>query len=325
MVAASAGASEMNHLVRTGAIALTLLAAPAAAQENSGDYRPVQRLLDLSGLASLGGDRFLAVHDAKFPGEPDRVRASLLRLPESLDGIQWKPLRLRFPAEPSSDLESAARIPGTDHVLLIESGDDAGAFHRLFLGTVRGDTVEISDTADWSGFAEVFNVEASAVAQTGGGYLFVWAERSSGAQSTQIRWTTLGLDPLAFSPEVSGVEFALPGDLVDAAGKPLYTRPVVALDVGPDGAVYSVAAFDPEGAVKDPDNGPFRSAAFSIGRIDGDGLTLHEGPALLAAMDGLKAESIAILHADGQAALFIGTDDENYGGTLRRLPLAAPP
>lgn len=314
----------MRRMLPTGSLALALIAATAAAQDADG-YRPVQQLLDLSGLASLGGDRFLAVHDAKFPDERDRVRASLLKLPASLDGILWKPLAPRFPAEPSSDLESAARIPGTDHVLLVESGDDAGALQRIFLATVRDDTVEISGTADWSAFAETYNVEGTAVARVDGGYLFVWAERSSGAQSTQIRWTALGLEPLAFSAEVSGVAFELPADLVDAAGDPLYTRPVVALDIGPDGAVYSVAAFDPEGTVPNPDNGPFRSAAFRIGRIDGNGLSLHERPELLATMDGLKAESIAIVHADGQPALFIGTDDENYGGTLRRIPLPAAP
>jgi hypothetical protein len=91
-------------------------------------YRPVQQLLDLSGLAWLGGDRFLAVHDAKYPDEPDRVRTSTLTLPSSLDGVLWKPLQPRFPTAPSSDLESAARIPGTDQVLPVESGDDAGEF-----------------------------------------------------------------------------------------------------------------------------------------------------------------------------------------------------
>ncbi|HYN47229.1 MAG TPA: hypothetical protein VER83_00095, partial [Candidatus Nanopelagicales bacterium] len=42
-------------------------------------------LPDLSGLAWIEGDRFLAVHDAKYPDEADRPRVSLLRLPTGLD------------------------------------------------------------------------------------------------------------------------------------------------------------------------------------------------------------------------------------------------
>jgi hypothetical protein len=49
--------------------------------------QPVQRLLDLSGLAWLGGDTFLTVHDAKYPDEGTRVRVSLLVLPNSLECI----------------------------------------------------------------------------------------------------------------------------------------------------------------------------------------------------------------------------------------------
>jgi hypothetical protein len=87
-----------------------------------GGFRPVQKLLDLSGLAWLDGDTFLAVHDAKNPDENTRVRVSLLVLPRSLEGLLWRPLRPHFPGGQSSDLESAARIPGTDKVLLVESG-----------------------------------------------------------------------------------------------------------------------------------------------------------------------------------------------------------
>jgi hypothetical protein len=165
------------------------LAGPAHGAEfqpHRGGFRPVQRLLDLSGLAWVGGDTFLAVHDAKNPDELHRVRVSLLMLPQSLEGLLWKPLRLRFPGGASSDLESAARIPGTDHVLLAESGDDAGAFQRIFLAEVVGTRVAVTDVIEWSWFTDVFNVEATAVAETETGYLFIWAERASGEQSTEI-------------------------------------------------------------------------------------------------------------------------------------------
>jgi hypothetical protein len=289
-------------------------------QPHRGGFRPVQRLLDLSGLAWVGGDTFLAVHDAKNPDELHRVRVSLLMLPQSLEGLLWKPLRLRFPGGASSDLESAARIPRTDHVLLGESGDDASLFRRIFLAEVVGNRVSVTDAIEWSWFTDVFNVEATAVAETETGYLFIWAERASGEQSTEIRWAELTLDPFAIGPDLSSATFELPDDLVDADGNPLYSRPVVGMEVDRAGRIYIVAAFDPEGTVENPDDGPFRGAVFEIGRVAGGTVELHREPTLLHTVDGFKLESLASRDVDGGIELVVGTDDENYGGTLRPLP-----
>ena len=92
------------------------------------DSRTIQHVKsfpDLSGLAWVEGDTFLAVHDAKNPEELDRPRVNLLKLPQSLDGIAWTTLSLSWPGPlgPSGDLESIARIPGTDSFLLVESGE----------------------------------------------------------------------------------------------------------------------------------------------------------------------------------------------------------
>lgn len=285
-----------------------------------GGFRPVQRLLDLSGLAWVGGDTFLVVHDAKNPDELRRVRVSLLMLPQSLEGLLWKPLRLRFPGGLSSDFESAARVPGTDQVLLVESGDDAGVFQRIFLAEVVGNFVHVIDVVEWSSFTDVFNVEATAVAQTSSGHLFIWAERASGEQSTEVKWSQLILDPFMIGPELGSATFELPDDLVGADGHPLYTRPVVGIDVDEAGRVYSLAAFDPEGAVEDPDNGPFRGAVFEIGHVTGGMIELDPEPTLVGTLDGFKPESVAARTIDDTLELFVGTDDENYGGTLRPLP-----
>jgi hypothetical protein len=48
------------------------------------------QLLDLSGLAWIGGDRFLSVSDAKNPREDDLNRVGLLTLPDSLDGLGYE-------------------------------------------------------------------------------------------------------------------------------------------------------------------------------------------------------------------------------------------
>jgi hypothetical protein len=92
------------------------------------------------------------------------------------------------------------------------------------------------------------------------------------------------------------------------------------VEVDEAGVIYVVAAFDPEGTVEDPDDGPFRGAAFEIGRVVGGTVELHPEPTLLATVDGFKLESIASRDVDGGIELFVGTDDENYGGTLRPLP-----
>jgi hypothetical protein len=285
-----------------------LLSLTVAAEAGPG-FRRVQRLLDLSGLAWMGGDIFLAVHDAKFPDERSRVRVSLLKLPSSLKGILWKPLRPRFPGGKSNDLESASRIPGTQMVLLVESADDASDFERIFLAERIRNRVKVLGALDWGSFTNVFNVEGTAVAETDDGYVFLWAERAHGDPNTVIKWTDLTLQPFAIgsSGVISSVPFPLPDDV--------YTRALVAMDVDDTGQIYIATAFDP-----DSDNGPYRSAVFKIGQVLDGEVVLDPEPALQATMDGLKVEAVAVRSHEGETELFIGTDDENYGGTLRLLP-----
>lgn len=308
----------MQCIIRSLCILALFLPVGAARAGSSADgYVSVQKLLDLSGLAWLGGDRFLAVHDAKNPDEPDRVRVSFLKSPQSLEGVQWKPLEVAFPGGASSDLESAAAVPGTSQVLLVESGDDAGRYQRIFLADTSETGVSIAGVVEWGAFNQVYNVEATAVVQGAGGYRFLWAERSSGKQATSIKWADMTLSPFSIGSTIGEAAFALPADLVGADGKPLYSRPVVGMDVGSAGQVYVVAAYDPEGTVPDPDNGPFRSAVLKIGTMTADGLVLDPAPTMLLRVEGFKAESVVI--AGDPPQIYIGTDDENYGGVLRRL------
>jgi hypothetical protein len=87
------------------------------------------------------------------------------------------------------------------------------------------------------------------------------------------------------------------------------------------GHIYAASTLDPEGTSADPDNGPFRSIVYRIGRVGADGLKLQAKPKVLAVLDGLKVEGLTIREQeDGEREIFIGTDDENYGGILRLLP-----
>ena len=276
-------------------------------------FRPVQKLLDLSGLDWMGGKTFLAVHDAKVDGEAGRVRVSLLRLPTSLGGLQWKPLRPRFPGGLSNDLESVSRVPGTRNVLLVESGDDGSGFDRIYLARASRRRVRILDVVEWSSFTQVENVEGTAVASTEGGYLFIWAEREDGSDTTLVRWTDLSLAPFAIGASgiAGSASFSLPEDLAA-----LYNRPLVGIDVDKSGEVFIVTAYDPGS-----DGGPYRSAVLAIGDVMDGGVVLDAEPTVVGILDGLKVESVALRTRAGTRELFVGTDDENYGGTLRPLPL----
>jgi len=151
--------------------------------------------------------------------------------------------------------------------------------------------------------------------------IFIWAERNSGKTSTKINWTSLSLDPFRIGGgPISSADFALPKSAYDEAGKPLYSRPLVAMDVDSRGRIYIAATFDPEGSSPTPDNGPFRSVVYEIGGVKDGAVVLDEEPTTVGTLGGLKVESLAIREQSQAAEVFVGTDDENYGGILRVLP-----
>ncbi|MGI9525104.1 MAG: hypothetical protein ACR2PG_26035 [Hyphomicrobiaceae bacterium] len=279
-------------------------------------------LPDLSGLAWIGGKTFIVVHDAKNPEELHLPRVSLMALPSSLEGVLWRSTNPIFSRRKSSDLESASRIPGTQMVLLVESTDNGSSFDRIFLAELIEDDVNIVAETAWSNFTKSFNVEATAVASTSGGeMIFIWAERNSGRTSTEIKWTRLSLNPFRIgSYAIFKVRFELPSGAYNQAGKPLYDRPLVAMDVDSEGKIYIAATLDPEGYTATPDDGPFRSIIYQIGAVKGGAIVLTENPKKIGTLDGLKVESLAIRELRGKREIFVGTDDENYGGVLRVLP-----
>jgi hypothetical protein len=311
--------------ILVSSVALAMAACATPAQRSPVEEIPrvapgrAALLPDVSGLAWLGGDRFLAVHDAKVPEEAHLPRVSLLQLPTGLDGILWNPLPIVFPVEQSSDLESAARIPGESggrvRVLLAESTEEQVEkpfSRRIFLAEIEGERVAIVDHVLWP--VPTVNVEGIAVAEAGERLLFLFAERAHGQASSEIRWAELTLDPLAFGTFRSAGAFASPGPTGPIA------RPISALEVDASGAIYAASAEDP-----DDDSGPFRSSVYRIGRVvvadGGPAVELDPPPTLLGTLDGLKVESLAVREAPGEPLeVWVGVDDENYGGTIRPLP-----
>lgn len=285
------------------------------------DLHPAQltkAVPDFSGLAWVEGDSFLALHDAKNPEEKDRDRVSLLSLPRSLNGISLKPIVIDWPLPlgSSSDLESIARIPGTNSFLLVESGetrDDRQHFRRVFLTELRNEQLLFLSFTELP--AVIKNIEGSAVWKTKDRFIFVCAERGDHRESTEFYWADLQLEPLRL------------GAFQKAYFKPTgFTgknkRPVSAIEIDSLGRIYIASAYDPE-----DDNGPFTSVIWLAGRFE-TGRNKRPKPVFsvkplrLATLDGMKVESLAIREAKpGVIELFAGTDDENYGGAIRLIPI----
>jgi hypothetical protein len=276
-------------------------------------------LPDLSGLAWVEDDLFIGVHDAKpSAGEPELPRISLVRLPRSKrEGVTWEPLALSVPGAggPISDLESASRLPGGQGFLLAESGQGGTKARRIFLAVYRNGRLTLDAQAPWP--VPVENVEATEVVQVGQQLLFLYAERANDRGETLLRWAPMSLNPLQFG---AFREVVYRG--VDPVGDG--ARAIVALAADADGVLYSASSYD-----SGNDGGPFRSVVWRIGRIgtDADGQPQVDlsTPMRLATLDGLKVESIAVRESseDGRQ-LYIGTDDEHYGGILRLLPDRLP-
>jgi hypothetical protein len=279
--------------------------------------RTTELMPDVSGLAWVERDTFLAVHDAKNPEENHLPRVSLLRLPRSPEGVRWKPLNVSWaaPAEMSSDLESVARVPGTSLFLLVESGESCHGgrrFSRMFLAELGGESLTIRSVTDFP--YPVTNVEGSAVSRLGDRLVFVWAERGDGRAGTNLFWADLRLEPVSLGAPRQA--YFKPGKFT---GK--NRRPVSAIDIDGQGYVYVASAYDPE-----DDGGPFASVIWQAGRVrvNRAGLVtvdLFSAPRQLARLDGLKVEGLAIRERGRWVReVFAGVDDENYGGTLRQIP-----
>jgi hypothetical protein len=84
--------------------------------------------------------------------------------------------------------------------------------------------------------------------------------------------------------------------------------------------VFAAAAYD-----SGEDNGPFRGYVSNIGRFErapkkGARFVPSGRFADVAIQDGYKIEGVAVRPGpDGRIQVFAGTDDENYGATLRQV------
>lgn len=299
-----------------GYLSGSLIMPARAVQIETDEAQRREAMPDISGLAWIEQDSFIAIHDAKNPEENSRPRVSLLRLPQSPEGVRWRPLNVSWPAPllESSDLESIARIPSTSLFLLVESGEsiyNERRFSRVFLVELKNERLEIRSLLQLP--ATIVNIEGSAVAKFGERLIFIWAERGDGQPRTKLFWADLELEPFKLG-KAQQVYFK-PGRF---SGK--NWRPVSAIEIDGRGRVYIASAYDPN-----DDNGPFTSIIWRAGRVRINrtgrvSVNLFNVPRQIARLDGLKVESIAVRERpQALYELFIGVDDENFGGAIRRI------
>jgi hypothetical protein len=198
---------------------------------------------------------------------------------------------------------------------LVESGESVRGgrrFNRIFLAELVGESLTIRSATEFP--YPVKNVEGSAVSKSGDRLVFVWAERGDGQAGTKLCWADLQLAP--FKLGALRQAYFSPGSFT---GK--NWRPVSALEIDGRGRVYVASAYDPE-----DDGGPFASVIWQagqvkLGRAREVTIELLNPPRLVARLDGLKVEALAVRERGrGVGELFAGVDDENYGGALRQIP-----
>lgn len=161
----------------------------------------------------------------------------------------------------------------------------------------------------------VSNVEGTAVAKVGEQLIFLYAERAEGKPATEIRWASLSLQPLKIG-SIEEVTFTnpIPGDSE--------VRLISAMEIDRESRLYVASTSDPA------NEGPFSSIIWQIGAIaeNENGkpqIVLCDTPKRLANVDGFKVEGLAIRELNNsKGEIFVGVDDENYGGTIRPLPIS---
>lgn len=283
--------------------------APAAAAVPAVPAPSSPSLPPVSGLGCLPGGGFLAVTDAKNAAKDPGVLPPLIRVHPGENGYTWEPVAVPWPDPDGApnDLESVAAVPGTDSFLLVESAYRESRFGRIL--RVSGDGRLLGFT---SLIEPVTNVEGTAVAKVGERLVFLDAERGEDQTDTRLRWFVLGLEPLTLG-QPRGTDLRLP----EPSGP--HHRHISALEVDGQGRIFASSTFDPG------NQGPFRSIVWEIGKVEESAgqpaVTLFPQPRRLATIDGFKVEALAACpSADGKERLYIGTDDEDYGGAIRPLP-----
>jgi hypothetical protein len=245
--------------------------------------------------------------------DPNQPRVSLITLPKSSNGVEWRPLNINWQSVDgvAMDLESITPIPETNLFILAESSNYQKHRGRLFLMQFENANLKPIAITNWP--QNIINIEAIATTKINNQNYFFYAERGADQPSTNICWTTLSVEPFSIG-DCHATSFS-------TADPTPHIRQISDLAIDASGNIYIASAFDPN-----QDNGPFKSSVWKIGKVELDQTNLPQINLVpenqaIAEIDGFKVESLALRPSvNKEPEIFIGTDDENYGGTIRLLP-----
>lgn len=285
----------------------------------------------ISGMVLIRDGVYLVVHDRK---EASRARAAILRVGD-WDQRRYQEVRLHdgaLPGGPMADIESVCAVPGrASEFLLLESGaSDEGHGRRRILAHARLSEDEPAElrVLGWEDVRDITapltNCESVVCWSRGGRLGVLIADRGrmeGGRGEARV---------VAGALELADGEHAVGGGLRMKPAAPASDgEGAIRLELGAEGAwrACSDLYLDDRGVLwgacaQDPgDRGPFRSKVYSMditfepdGRVRlGKGQVRYE-------IDGLKVEAIAECGVKG-SGLAVGSDDEDYGGVWRPLPV----
>lgn len=264
----------------------------------------------VSGLAHEGpatdrvGVNALIVHDNKRSGQQRLSRITHGEGSSEVAPVTWDG------AEPV-DLEAIEAVPDMPGEYLALAG--RGIVYRV---KVTGSTATVVDYAPLPAIGEGDDFESFAVVAQQGRLAVLWADRGAGAD----RPATLYAAPLTFASWGQ----PLFGAVTRKAYRAAYptgdggTRHISDISVTGSGRIIVSSASDAG------DDGPFDSAVSDAGRVSVSAagrvrVTLAASPAVLGTYPRYKVEAVECL--PGSADAVLGTDDENFGGYVRTVPV----
>ncbi len=267
----------------------------------------------ISGLAFLGQDTFLTVHDTKYnPSDQKGIWFGLFYYPDKHLNSQflWTPLHVDWGnlEQLPSDLEFATNIPNSPFILVGESGSSGSQHSRLFIFRSGNQNIKVETVVDWP--SKISNIEGATVCEINDAYWFIFAERSAKENQIQIGYAQLSIGTFVFS-EVQFLEISYHASATKGH------RAVSDLTCTTTGLLIAASSEDPGN-----DDGPFSSEIRVLGQL----VVLQDKVQIdtsisrkLAQIAGYKIEALALLQEKSETILLFGTDDEFFGGTIRPL------
>lgn len=279
----------------------------------------------ISGMAEAPDGAYLVVHDAKAH-KKKQPRVGLLEADADKERLRYRKLDLVDEKKRevfSNDLESVCRLPGQpDEFLLAESGYWKKKFGRIFHVRLHDKKLRVKRTLPLPLLADNNetqrdgdNFEGIACGAAADGKVAIILGERGGTKRYPtgiLRWGFYDPESGDFQPAKEKSISVTAPSVWNSPSK----RHITDLYLDKTGIFWGSAAVD-----DDVDFGPFRSFVYQIGCFTGSRdapLTLLENTPVWIA-DGYKIEALSAGDIE-KYRLSIGTEDEDLGGSWRRLP-----